>query len=133
MTRSKSNPKKRLTEAMIATAARYGYGKASVAKVVARAGVSRATFYEHFKDKEECFLAAYREVAQRIVGSLEQLEGGRGATVGAREILRQLLDNADREPAAALANLRWQAEASGRAPRRLAVTLSGAFLDHPRM
>lgn len=101
MTRSKPNPKKRLTEAMIATAARYGYGKASVARVVARAGVSRATFYEHFSDKEECFLAAYREVAQRIVESLERLEGGRGATVGPREILRQLLDNADLEPAAA--------------------------------
>ena len=27
--------------------------------VIARAGVSRKTFYEHFDNKEECFLAAY--------------------------------------------------------------------------
>jgi AcrR family transcriptional regulator len=36
-----------------------GYAATTVADVVAGAGVSRKTFYEHFRDKEECFLAAY--------------------------------------------------------------------------
>src|SRR5512133_2212718 len=36
-----------------------GYGPVAVADVIARAGVSRKTFYEHFDNKEECFLAAY--------------------------------------------------------------------------
>jgi AcrR family transcriptional regulator len=35
-----------------------GYADTTVADVVSRAGVSRKTFYEHFKDKEDCFLAA---------------------------------------------------------------------------
>jgi AcrR family transcriptional regulator len=31
----------------------------SVEAIIARAGVSRRTFYEHFKNKEDAFLAAY--------------------------------------------------------------------------
>jgi AcrR family transcriptional regulator len=36
-----------------------GYQATSVSKLVASAGVSRNSFYEHFANKEECFLAAY--------------------------------------------------------------------------
>jgi AcrR family transcriptional regulator len=36
-----------------------GYAATTVADVVGRAGVSRKTFYEHFGDKEECFIAAW--------------------------------------------------------------------------
>ena len=38
---------------------RRGVGNVSVAHVVARAGVSRRTFYELFEDREDCFLAAF--------------------------------------------------------------------------
>lgn len=44
---------------MAAAVAQRGYGRVSVADVIARAGVSRKTFYEHFANKQECFLAAY--------------------------------------------------------------------------
>nr|WP_246345270.1 TetR/AcrR family transcriptional regulator [Conexibacter arvalis] len=44
-----------------------GYGAASVSKVVAAAGVSRNSFYEHFANKEECFLAAYDAAVDRVV------------------------------------------------------------------
>jgi AcrR family transcriptional regulator/DNA-binding MarR family transcriptional regulator len=37
----------------------------SVARVTARAGVSRRTFYDLFNDREECFLAAFLDCAQR--------------------------------------------------------------------
>ena len=46
---------------MVEAASEHGYADATVSRVVALAGVSRATFYEHFADREECFLAAYRE------------------------------------------------------------------------
>lgn len=49
----------RMLEAMAAAAAEQGYPDTTVADVVARAGVSRKTFYEHFGDREECFLAAF--------------------------------------------------------------------------
>ncbi|MDW5595132.1 TetR/AcrR family transcriptional regulator [Conexibacter stalactiti] len=44
-----------------------GYRAASVSKVVAGAGVSRNSFYEHFANKEECFLAAYDATVERVM------------------------------------------------------------------
>jgi AcrR family transcriptional regulator len=49
----------RMLGAMADAVAAKGYAATTVADVVAGAGVSRKTFYEHFRDKEECFLAAY--------------------------------------------------------------------------
>src|SRR5215210_6483568 len=49
----------RMLGAMADAVAAKGYAATTVADVVARAGVSRKTFYEHFRDKEECFLAAF--------------------------------------------------------------------------
>jgi len=100
MAEAKPSHRRRLIEATIAVAAQYGYREASVARVVARAGVSRATFYEHFADREACFLAAYREVARRILAELRLVEDGLEAAGSPREILARLLESADRDPAA---------------------------------
>jgi AcrR family transcriptional regulator len=55
----------RILTAMAEVAAERGAGAASVAHIVARAGVSRRTFYDLFEDREDCFLAAFEEaVAQ---------------------------------------------------------------------
>ncbi len=40
-----------------------GYTVTTVAKVLALAGVSRKAFYQHFANKQECFLAAYDAIA----------------------------------------------------------------------
>ena len=60
----------RLLEGMIEATAKHGYAGASVAHVIERAGVSRKAFYEHFADKEDCFLAAYDVVSERVLASL---------------------------------------------------------------
>ena len=60
----------RLLEGMIESTARHGYAGASVAHVIAHAGVSRKAFYEHFDDKEDCFLAAYDVVSERVLADL---------------------------------------------------------------
>jgi AcrR family transcriptional regulator len=49
----------RMLAAMARAVGEKGYGAVAVADVIAGAGVSRKTFYEHFDNKEECFLAAY--------------------------------------------------------------------------
>jgi AcrR family transcriptional regulator len=49
----------RILSAMVEVAAEGGYLGAAVAPVVARAGVSRRTFYELFDGREDCFLAAF--------------------------------------------------------------------------
>jgi AcrR family transcriptional regulator len=63
--------RERLLEAMVRAVARHGHAGASVSRVVELAGASRATFYEHFSNREECFLAAQRSVAERALGFIE--------------------------------------------------------------
>ena len=84
----------RLIEAMTGVAAERGYAGASVASVVAAAGTSRATFYEHFSGREECFLAAYR-------AALGSVECSCASSIGSGEddaILTSLLETAVAEP-----------------------------------
>ena len=50
--------RERLLTAMAESCAEKGYGATTIADVCTGAGVSRATFYELFKDKGECFAAA---------------------------------------------------------------------------
>jgi AcrR family transcriptional regulator len=60
----------RMLEAMAEAVADKGYSATTVADVVAGAGVSRKTFYEHFSDKEDCFLAAYDTGVEVLLGEL---------------------------------------------------------------
>ena len=60
----------RLLEGMVEATARHGYAGATVAEVIVFAGVSRKAFYEHFTDKEDCFLAAYDVVSDRMIAQL---------------------------------------------------------------
>jgi AcrR family transcriptional regulator len=50
--------RERILTAMAETCARKGYGATTIGDICETAGVSRATFYELFKDKEDCFQAA---------------------------------------------------------------------------
>jgi AcrR family transcriptional regulator len=47
--------------------AERGYGAATIDDVVRRAGVSKKTFYEHFADKQDCFLAAYEAAGESLL------------------------------------------------------------------
>lgn len=67
---SQDDQRRRLLNGMARAVARRGYAEATVAQAIANAGVSRSTFYEHFADKEECFLAAFRELAPVLAGEL---------------------------------------------------------------
>jgi AcrR family transcriptional regulator len=53
----------RLIVAMAELVGRDGYAATTVANVLASAGVSRKAFYQHFANKQECFLAAYDAIA----------------------------------------------------------------------
>jgi AcrR family transcriptional regulator len=60
----------RMLEAMAEAVAAKGYAQTTVADVVGGAGVSRKTFYEHFRDKEECFLAAFDTGVDLVLGAI---------------------------------------------------------------
>jgi AcrR family transcriptional regulator len=61
----------RLLQAATDAVAELGYVKTTVADILTRAGVSRATFYQLFRDKEDCFLAAYQLNADFVAAVME--------------------------------------------------------------
>jgi AcrR family transcriptional regulator len=90
----------RLLEGMAEAVAEHGYGATTIAHVVSHAGVSRKTFYEHFRDKEHCFLAMYDTgiafVLGRLIETLEHHEEPRERLVAG---LRTFLEVLSEEPA----------------------------------
>jgi AcrR family transcriptional regulator len=73
-----SSQRARMLEAVTRSVATKGYAAVTVADVVGLAGVSRRTFYEHFTDKEDCFLAAFEAggevVRAQITAAVQDLE-----------------------------------------------------------
>ncbi|MDM7942662.1 MAG: helix-turn-helix domain-containing protein [Hydrogenophaga sp.] len=60
----------RLLQAMAQVASEQGLAATSIAAVVAEAGVSKRTFYEHFADKDACFLELYRAASASALRTL---------------------------------------------------------------
>lgn len=67
--------RERLLTAMAEAVGAKGYADTSVADVLERAGVSRATFYALFRDKQDCFRAAYEAGAELIAEVLADALG----------------------------------------------------------
>ena len=65
----------RMLHAITRAVSEKGYAKVTVADVVGHAGVSRRTFYEQFEDVEDCFVAAYEEATQTLLGEVETTIG----------------------------------------------------------
>ena len=84
----------RMLEAMALAVRDKGYTGTAVADVVAGAGVSRETFYQHFADKEACFLAAYEMAVDAMRQAMAGALAGRPADPLARldRALRAYLD-----------------------------------------
>jgi AcrR family transcriptional regulator len=105
----------RLIAALIDCVERNGVDALSVGSVIARARVSRKTFYEHFKDREDCFRAAFEQTLVRprelAVLAYEREPGWRQ---GIRAGLGQLLALMDEQRG--LARL-WLLDALAAGPR----------------
>jgi AcrR family transcriptional regulator len=90
----------RLLAAMVEVCAEYGAANVSVAHVVARAGVSRRTFYELFTDREDCFLATFNEgIARASRYVLDAYDPTAAWVERIRAALAGLLSFLDAEPA----------------------------------
>jgi len=66
-----ANQRQRIFAGMAAALAYHGYEDTKVTDVVELAGLSRATFYEHFRGKEACFAAAYEDGVERLAAEVE--------------------------------------------------------------
>ena len=93
--------RERLLAAMLRATAELGYREVSVQDVLERAGVSRPTFYEHFENKEDCFLAAFDTAAARLRERLEAAAAEAGESwrerlrLGLEELLRFVAEEPD--------------------------------------
>ena len=85
---------------MTAAVAEKGYAHAAVADVISGAGVSRKSFYEHFANKEGCFLAAYDAGADMVLEAIGTALAAEddpvaGTVAGVAAYLRALAENPD--------------------------------------
>lgn len=64
------NQQERLFAALVAVVADKGYEATRVEDLLELSGVSRSAFYAHFKDKEECLLAALHAFVGPTVGAI---------------------------------------------------------------
>src|SRR5262249_46603987 len=72
------NQRERLIAGLAIAVAEHGFAKATVDHITKAAAVSRRTFYENFKSKEDCFLAAYdlvsEQVREQVAAAIEENE-----------------------------------------------------------
>ncbi len=64
---------------MAVTVTEQGYPATTIADVVRHARVSKRTFYEHFADKQECFLATYVAASDTVLAAVTAATAGAGS------------------------------------------------------
>src|SRR6059058_3837402 len=62
--------RERLLQAAAAEFARRGYAGASSESISRRAAMSKATFYEHFANKEDCIIALFDDAAANVARAM---------------------------------------------------------------
>ena len=68
----------RLLAAMAESIRADGFQGTTVADVVRRARTSRRTFYQHFEDRESCYLALFDVVTERVLDAIGEAGTGEG-------------------------------------------------------
>jgi AcrR family transcriptional regulator len=95
-----ANQRTRIGMAMLESIGEKGYVATTVSEVVSRAGVSRKAFYQHFANKEECFLVTYDAIVEegrrRVMYNLAEARGGSDHIETAiRALFSSALENPD--------------------------------------
>ena len=99
---ARQNQRERLFAAMVAVTAAKDYAATSVADLVEVSGVSSRSFYEHFRDKEDLFLATMDELMAITLKVADRaLEADGTAVGGADRAVQALVAMAAAQPAAA--------------------------------
>jgi AcrR family transcriptional regulator len=94
-----TNQRQRILAAVADVCSTAGYVAMSVEDIVVTSGVSRRTFYDNYRGKEDAFLSAYDEVSAQLLGRVQEAyNGADGLVERARESLRALLDFIASEP-----------------------------------
>jgi AcrR family transcriptional regulator len=96
------NQRERLLNAVVEAVAEHGYAATTIGRIATAAKVSRKTLYEHFEDKEDCFLAAYAMVDAHVRHSMLAAPGAAEPwPQRVRARIAALLDSLARDPTVA--------------------------------
>jgi AcrR family transcriptional regulator len=83
-----ANQRARIRQAIAAAVNEHGYSRVTIEQIIDGAGVSRRTFYDHFKTKDEAYLAAYDDAATQL---FDRIAGAYLAASAPEERLRECL------------------------------------------
>jgi len=121
--------KLRLAVATAEAMAEKGYVGTPVADILRRAGVSRQSFYEHYRDKHECFLDAL-DLAGSVLATelVEEIAGPGEPLARAQRALDRYLRTIAAEPAFARLYL-VEVHAAGEEAMRRRADLQAALAD----
>jgi AcrR family transcriptional regulator len=109
----------RLMEGMAAAVNEKGYAATTIGDIVRHSRVSRRTFYQHFADREACFLACYQHGAELALRAVAEAAGRGGPWPRrVRAATRAYLDALQARPALTRTLL---VEVHGAGPRALAL------------
>lgn len=92
-----ADQRKRLIAAMIYLAGKRGYADTTVADIIAKARVSRKTFYEHFADRKDLLLAAFDTASPAAFEEVRQAARPAGGPARHFEVVMRRLGKLARE------------------------------------
>ncbi|HTR72474.1 MAG TPA: TetR/AcrR family transcriptional regulator [Solirubrobacteraceae bacterium] len=61
-----AHQRRRLHLAMVECVDEHGYAATTISQLVARARISRRSFYERYRNKDECLIGTYDEIVERL-------------------------------------------------------------------
>jgi AcrR family transcriptional regulator len=87
--------RRRLYAAAASVFARMGYADATAEAIAREAGMSKATFYEHFDNKEDCIIALFDAGAEAVIEAMRDAGAqahGHGPAGRVRALVRTYLE-----------------------------------------
>ena len=109
--------------------AERSYAEATIADIVRHSQVSKRTFYEHFTDKEACFLAAYNELSSMLLNRVVEAVAETGSVDRAIEASLRAYFAALEENAAIIRPFFTDIQAAGPAALKLRREIHQRYAD----
>jgi AcrR family transcriptional regulator len=97
---SERSQRERLFGAMVALSSEKGYEATKIGDLAKVAGVSRAAFYDHFKDKQELLLAAVAALVEPTIALIERSEDAGTGEARVRQAMEAFFGLVAAQPAA---------------------------------
>ena len=86
-----ADQQKRLFKALAEVMGEKGYSNTTVDDLIRHARVSRATFYQQFESKQDCFMAGYARMQSNVIGGLQSVPVSGSTMQRYRAMLRNYL------------------------------------------